>query len=168
MHTGTEYAEKRKKAVVRTVIIVLLLLLTALAVFIAVRLAVLPDSNSGGLLLDPGASDIEDGGGQAVGGIKIPGYDSVVFPAGEKHVQLTLINPEGNDCLFVYELYIEGIEEPVYTSGLIEPGKAVREIDLLVSLEAGEYTMNMRVNTYSLEERTPLNGALVTVPLMVY
>ena len=122
-------------------------------------------------MLDENAEDIQpenSGASEGQQGIKIPGYESIVFPAGETDVQLTLMNPAGNNCNFVYELYIGEDDTPVYTSGLIEPGKEISEITLAKGLESGEYTLYMRVKAFSREEELPLNGALVTVPLTVY
>ena len=149
----------------------LIVLLIAAVVFLLLRPVPDETARSGGLVLDENAEDIQSEIGGAAAeqqGIKIPGYESVVFPSGETDVQLTLMNPAGNECNFVYELYIDEDDTPVYTSGLIEPGKEISEITLANGLESGEYTLYMKVKAFSQETDIPLNGALVTVPLTVY
>ena len=150
---------------------VLILLLIAAVAFLLLKPAPDEAERSGGLVLDENAEDIQpesSGTTAEQQGIKIPGYESIVFPAGETDVQLTLMNPAGNKCNFVYELYIDEDDTPIYTSGLIEPGKEISEITLANGLESGEYTLYMRVKAFSQETDIPLNGALVTVPLTVY
>ena len=100
--------------------------------------------------------------------IRVPGYDNISFPAGESTVEMTLLNPEGNNCSFVYELYIDDAEDPVYTSGLILPAKKITRINLKEPLDCGQYTAYLKVNAYSLEDEAPLNGAIVKIPLSVY
>lgn len=153
----------------KVIIVVLAVLLIVLVAYIAVKASQNSVSESGGLVLDSNASDISESSDTGdTSGIKIPGYDSIAFPASKTKVSLTLMNPTQNSCGFVYELFIGDAKEPIYTSGLIEPGKKITEIELNDSLEQGEYTLYMKVNTYSMEDEKPLNGALITVPLTVY
>ena len=100
-------------------------------------------------------------------GIAIPGYSTVYFPEGETTVPLTLYNPEKNACLFRFELYLEDQEEMIASTGLIEPGKAVQEITLARALPAGNYTLNIKVDTYTADTQMPLNNALVKAALCV-
>lgn len=124
-----------------------------------------------GLNSDPDAQSwspseaLENDGQQ---GTRIPGYSTIVWPAGEKEVEITLYNPEENDCLFVYQLYLEGQEEePLYTSGTIEPGKAVRSISLSRALQSGSYSLKLHIMPYDRETEAPLNDAVVTAALIV-
>ena len=80
---------------------------------------------------------------------------------------LTLYNPEKNTCLFRFELYLEDQEEMIASTGLIEPGKAVQEITLAHALPAGNYTLNIKVDTYTADTQMPLNNALVQAELCV-
>lgn len=102
------------------------------------------------------------------GDIAIPGYSTVYFPAGETLVPMTLYNPAQNACLFQFALYLEGEEEPIASTGLIQPGKAVQEITLARPLAPGDYTLNIQVNTYTSDMQTALNNAFVKAELRVF
>ena len=120
-----------------------------------------------GLSIDPNAqkwsasipSDEKDG-------IKIPGYGDIYFPADQKTVPITLYNPGGNDCLFAFSLYING-QGPCATTELIAPGTAVKQVLLDDSLEAGEYDLEIKVDTFDGESCAPMNNAVVETKLIV-
>ncbi len=100
-------------------------------------------------------------------GIHIPGYGEIFFPEGEQDVSITLYNPQKNDCILVYSLYLNDETEPIYTSGGIEPGKAVQQISLSHALEAGEYTLKLHITPYDPQTGSMLNQADVSAPLLV-
>ena len=81
---------------------------------------------------------------------------------------MTLYNPAQNACLFQFALYLEGEEEPIASTGLIQPGKAVQEITLARPLAPGDYTLNIQVNTYTSDMQTALNNAFVKAELRVF
>ena len=89
--------------------------------------------NSAGIVVSDEAvewnKDLEDtSGGQQ--GIKIPGYDDITVNSGDTTWQITLLNPEGNECYFQYAVTIDDSDIPIYTSDLIEPGKAITEFEV--------------------------------------
>lgn len=100
-------------------------------------------------------------------GIAIPGYSTIYIPEGEKGVEITLYNPEKNNCLFEFELYIGNEENPIATTGLIEPGKAVESVELNEPLQAGNYELKIKVNTYTIDTQSKLNNAIVYADLQV-
>ena len=124
-----------------------------------------------GIVLEEGAEDWDGemkdmSEGQT--GIKIPGYGEITVPTGETTWKITLANPEENTCYFKYTVTIDDSETPIYESDLIEPGKAVRELEVTEPLEAGDYEIHLNISTYAMdEELTPLNGAVVKAVLHV-
>ncbi|HIR63920.1 MAG TPA: hypothetical protein IAB92_01715 [Candidatus Faecousia faecigallinarum] len=98
-------------------------------------------------------------------GIRIPGYGTIYFPAGQRQVQLTLYNPEENDCYFAFSLYLEG--EEIYASDYVEPGNAIENLELTRALTAGEYTLYINIQTYDPETESQKNGASVQAELIV-
>lgn len=61
-----------------------------------------------------------------------------------------------------------GEEKTLYESGLVEPGKAVKEFDVENLPSAGDYDMLIKIHTYSLDNpETPMNGAEVATILHV-
>lgn len=164
----------RKKRLIIAIIIIVVLIAAAAAVLIAYRMGQsrsTGNDNANGVVLDDNASewnqDLEDlSGGQS--GIKIPGYGSITVPAGASTWQITLANPEGNNCYFQYSITIDDSETPVYESDYIEPGKAITEFEVSEPLEAGEYEIHLNIATYSMDgNNTRMNGADVTADLHV-
>ena len=111
--------------------------------------------------------ELEDvSGGQQ--GIKIPGYGEITVAGGETSWNITLLNPEGNQCYFQYAVTIDDQETPIYESDLIEPGTAITEFEVSEPLEAGEYEIHLNISAFAMdEELTALNGANVKSVLHV-
>ena len=100
--------------------------------------------------------------------IILPGYVELTFPAGEQVIEIVLPNPASNPCYFRYTLVLEETGEVLYQSRLIAPGKAVLEIKLSRSLEVGDYSLLIGVDSVSLTDgRTPMNGGEQRVLLKV-
>lgn len=76
--------------------------------------------------------------------------------------------PEGNDCYFKYAVTIDDSDTPIYTSDLIEPGKAITEFEVSEPLEAGDYEIHLNISAFTMDESlTDLNGADVKAVLHV-
>lgn len=103
--------------------------------------------------------------GGITAGIAIPGYKNITISAGTKDVKINLQNPEGNPCYFVISLILSD-GTVIYKSKMIEPGKGLYEIELLESLEKGDYDATVKYETFSLDGLTPLNGAEVKITLI--
>ena len=129
------------------------------------------ERNTAGIVVSDEAAewnkDLEDtSGGQQ--GIKIPGYGDITVNSGDTTWQITLLNPEGNDCYFKYAVTIDDSDTPIYTSDLIEPGKAITEFEVSEPLEAGDYEIHLNISAFTMDESlTDLNGADVKAVLHV-
>ena len=99
--------------------------------------------------------------------IAVPGYSTIQFPANTQQVSIVLPNPENNPCYFVFSIVLSDSGETVYRSGMIPPGMAVTEITLLRPLESGTYPIEIRIETFSLTDKSPMNGANVKATLVV-
>ena len=127
--------------------------------------------NSAGIVVSDEAvewnKDLEDtSGGQQ--GIKIPGYGDITVNSGDTTWQITLLNPEGNECYFQYAVTIDDSDTPIYTSDLIEPGKAITEFEVPEPLEAGDYEIHLNISAFTMDDSlTDLNGADVKAVLHV-
>lgn len=84
--------------------------------------------------------------------ILLPGISRLKVKAGEVRIHTALVNPEGNTCYFKYIIQLADTKEVLYTSGLIEPGKAVTEFELIRMLEPGEYPVTIIVETRDTED----------------
>lgn len=119
--------------------------------------------------LDPNATEpqtAEDAAAQEPVGIRIPGYPTITIPADTQTVSVNLMNPEGNPCYFTFELVLTDTEESLYTSAMVEPGKAITQINLPRGLPAGEYPAVLKITTNSLEDGSAMNGANVETILV--
>lgn len=159
----------KRKAIALSVLAVLLILICVMSLVHGYWMDK-ASPESGGMILDADAQPYDpsaDLTGGVTSGIAIPGYGDIYFPAGETTVQLTLYNPEKNNCLFRFELYIDDAAEPIAATDLIEAGKAVQTVTLSHPLQAGEYTLSIKVLPYTVENHAPLNNALVRAKLFV-
>lgn len=99
-------------------------------------------------------------------GIRIPGYPRITISADTKDVTMNLKNPEGNPCYFTFEIVLTEGEETIYTSKLVEPGKAITDVTLSHALKKGEYPAMIRITTTSLTDGSEMNGADVETVLV--
>lgn len=121
------------------------------------------DSNAGETASNDGDSEETD----KPEGIRIPGYPSITIPAGTTDIEMNLENPAGNPCYFTFELVLKDTGETLYTSKMVEPGKAITNVTLSHGLEAGEYPAVIKISTSSLEDGSAMNGANVETTLIV-
>ena len=99
------------------------------------------------------------------GSIDIPGYESLSFKAGSLSQTVNLKNPQTNDCYFVLSLIINS--ETLWTSDYIEPGYAVKTLTLTRAPEKGEYDAVLHYDCFTLNDKTPLNGAEIKLKINV-
>ena len=97
--------------------------------------------------------------------IAIPGYEKLDFAAGKTAQTVNLKNPQTNDCYFVLSLIINS--ETLWTSDYIEPGYAVKKLTLSRALDKGEYDAVLHYDCFTLNDKTPLNGAEIKLNLKV-
>ena len=116
--------------------------------------------------LDPDASTQEAKESDPPEGIRIPGYPSITIPADTKDVTVNLMNPEGNPCYFTFEIVLNDTDETIYTSKMVEPGKAITEVTLEKALAAGEYPATIKITTASLTDGSAMNGANVETTII--
>lgn len=100
-------------------------------------------------------------------GIILPGYPDLILPANARRVGLLLPNPSENPCHFRFTITLVETGEVLYQSGLIPPGMAVKEITLSRALKAGNYKAEIRIDTTSVTDGTPMNGGTMVVLLQV-
>lgn len=100
--------------------------------------------------------------------ILLPGISVINVKENDAHVEAALFNPEGNACYFRYTMILKDTEEVLYTSGLIEPGKAVTEFDLDKKFKAGTYPVEIHVETSDLKDpEIAYNGGNIDARLNV-
>lgn len=99
------------------------------------------------------------------GNINIPGYESLDFTAGKTTQSVRFHNPADNACIF--RLTLSLVDETLWQSEDIAPGKKVDSISLERALDAGDYTAKLRYECFTLEDKAPLNGAEIEVALHV-
>ena len=103
----------------------------------------------------------------AEGQIAVPGYSTVSFPAHSRQGNIVLPNPDGNPCYFVFAIVLTESDETIYRSEMVPPGMALTEITLFRPLENGTYPIEIRIETFSLEDKSSMNGASIKATLVV-
>lgn len=91
----------------------------------------------------------------------IPVYTEINIPANARDVELSLTNPESNDCFLVFEIVLESGEtlfesEPVAPSAFIEDASLSRPLkegsySALLIIHAYDKTISTRIKTISAE-----------------
>lgn len=99
-------------------------------------------------------------------GIQIPYYSDVYMKGGTDTIDMTLVNPKENDCYFTYTFILSDTGEEIYQSDLIGPGRALEQVKLNQEVPNGTYKLNIRVDTYTMEDQETLNNAIVATNLI--
>ena len=99
------------------------------------------------------------------GNITVPGYEELSFKAGDTSQSVNLKNPPTNACYFRFTLIVN--DETLWTSDYIEPGEAVKRLTLSHALDKGGYDATLHYDCYTLNDKTPLNGADIKLKLNV-
>lgn len=154
--------------VIVALLVLMVLLLTALLVRGCNKSTV-----TGGMSVESGAEDYTGDrptytGKKNTDTIDIPGYASLRFQAGVTTQAVNLHNPEQNSCYFRMSLLLaDGTE--LWRSDLVEPGKAVYQIELNQPLEAGTYEdAILKYECFAMDDaQSPLNGSEIELDLIV-
>lgn len=96
--------------------------------------------------------------------IAIPGYNSLVFIENQTAQKVNFYNPQSNNCLFVFQLYING--SLLWESGYCPPGNGYYSIELKEPLQKGDYSGNLKIQCYRATGEQ-LNGANIAFDLKV-
>lgn len=79
-----------------------------------------------------------------------------------------MVNPEGNQCYFKYEITLKDSGKTIYESDFIKPGTAVTNVKLNQTMENGVYDISISIVAYDLEDyEEQLNGGVVETTLVV-
>jgi hypothetical protein len=114
-----------------------------------------------------------NGGGKTQSGeIAIPGYGAIHLVANSNDARIQLLNPEGNSCYFQFTIGLlsasgDKVEEVLYTSKYVEPGKEIRQQTLSRGLPAGTYNAVIQIRPLAMNGTTKMNGTDIKVTLKV-
>ena len=97
--------------------------------------------------------------------INIPGFEALAFKAGEEEQSVPFHNPGNNACYFRLTLTLDG--ETLWQSGDIAPDEKVGEITLSHALDKGDYSAKLKYDCFTLQDRSPLNGAEIDLAINV-
>ena len=160
-------ALKKKYIIIISAIVCVLLLLSGFLIF---RSCDKDEPNTPSLPQDSNAVDwngqqqLPGASGQA-GKICIPGFDSLVFLAGQTKQKVNFYNPAANkDRLFLMTLFIE--DSVYWKSGYCPSGSGYYDIELSEPLLEGEYSGYLKIQVFK-TDGTEVNGAKVAFNLLV-
>ena len=162
---------KNKKRIIILALALIFIIIATMAAFVILKN--MNKATSGGFSYNPDenakswSGDMQSQSAATQDGIKIPGYGDIYFPKNTDTVSMTLYNPQENDCLFVFELYLDDAEKAFYTTGSIEPGDAVTEIDTNGGIDEGEHTLRIKILAFDAKTGASLNNAVVKTVLNV-
>lgn len=96
--------------------------------------------------------------------IAIPGFTRLSFLADTTAQKVNFFNPQENDVLFVFFLYVD--DALLWQSGYCPPGNGYYNIQLSEVLKNGEYNAILKIECYK-EDGTQCNGASIPFILTV-
>ncbi|MCI6733348.1 MAG: hypothetical protein MR487_13720 [Lachnospiraceae bacterium] len=146
------------------IIIAIVMMVTVGGFFLAGR-----DTLSGGMKIEKNTvewnQDLENTDESAA--IQIPYYSDIYMEGDTDSIDMILVNPKENECYFTYTFILKETSEEIYQSDLIESGRALEKVKLNQKMDRGTYKLDIRIDTYSIAEQTPLNNAIVSTNLIV-
>ncbi|MCL1981891.1 MAG: hypothetical protein FWG53_02205 [Clostridiales bacterium] len=96
----------------------------------------------------------------------LPGYETVTVPAETTRVEMALLNPEGNSCLFTFEVVLKGMDASLYESGMVAPGMCIENFSLLQPLPKGEHKAAVIIRAYMADTFAFISKASVEFTLI--
>lgn len=157
----------REKSLARVILIPLLFLAVLCGVFLAIYFY-LQEKKVPGLDETAIAYHVEGLKNNDPTQIMMPGFSKMSLESGQTNVEYALANPEGNPCFFKIQIVLADTDEILYESGLIEPGKAVMELELNRGLDSGIYDARVDVNTFSVDDyETQMNKGAMNITIEV-
>lgn len=159
-------ALKKKYIIIISAIVCVLLLLSGFLIF---RSCDKDEPNTPSLPQDSNAVDWNGQqqlpGASGAGKICIPGFDSLVFLAGQTKQKVNFYNPAVNkDRLFLMTLYIDN--SVYWKSGYCPSGSGYYDIELSEPLPEGEYSGYLKIQVFKPDGKE-VNGAKVAFNLLV-
>ena len=97
--------------------------------------------------------------------INIPGFEALDFKADTEKQSVPFHNPKNNACYFRLTLTLDG--ETLWQSDDIAPDEKVGEIKLSHALDKGDYAAKLKYDCFTLQDKTPLNGAEIDLAINV-
>lgn len=145
----------KPKGLQRIILLLLLILLLLISLLYFMK----------GSDIDPNAKDYVPANGQVMetdpNHIALPTYEKISLKAGTDTAYVALYNPPNNPCYFKFTIYLEDGNTPMFESSLIPPGQAVTAVEFNQKFQEGIYPIKIKIDTYSLEKKEPLNGGLI-------
>lgn len=129
-----------------------------------------------GLTIDPNAAEAQPAESESSmeQDVTIAGIGVVTMPANLKEVTVDFYNPQENKDLFYLTFELRVLDdslqgyEVLYTSGFVEPGKHIYEIELSREMEKGVYDAVIHVQPYRMDQEiTRTNNADIVTRLIV-
>lgn len=85
--------------------------------------------------------------------IRLPGIEKIYAKVGEKRVEQTLLNVQGNAYDLTYVIALAKTGEVLYTSKTIQPGYGIKAFNLKRTFKKGEYPITITVNSSAQQDR---------------
>lgn len=174
---NNENEQKKSKKYILILFLLLLIIVILIIAIIILKRTRGPDNGGVSLYIDKDAGEYVAAtkeNNTLTKNVAIPGWGSITIPKNETKVKVEFTNPKENEGLYylTFELRLpdnsEQGYEVLYTSGLVEPGLYIQNIELSRALEEGTYDAIIHVQPYRMDEnKTPTNNADMQTKLIV-
>lgn len=100
--------------------------------------------------------------------ISMPGITEIIYIKESNKAITPLINPDGNECYFSYQIILRETDEVIYKSKSLKPGMALVDYAISKDLEVGEYEISILADARSLKDPdTAYNTGQINATLKV-
>lgn len=166
--------KKRALFLVSAVMLAVLLIFDVIMLSWAATMQEPTQKSTGGVVLDPNATDERPSDGQGASpGVTVAGFSALTVPPDLDTIPIDLYNPIENNGLYymTFEFRLpddsEQGYEVLFKTGYVAPGKHIYQVTLSHGLPAGEYTAQMLIQPYRMSDLTPTNNVSAIVKLTV-
>ncbi|MCL2164173.1 MAG: hypothetical protein FWH55_07235 [Oscillospiraceae bacterium] len=90
-----------------------------------------------------------------------PDSGTVTIPANSDILHMVLINPDENDCWFVFDIFLKDTGEQLYKSGLVAPGMCIEDFRISQTFSKGKYDAVLKIHAYEFDSYASISGASV-------
>lgn len=97
----------------------------------------------------------------------IPCYGTVSAAAADGMMQITLLNPEGNSCIFTFEIILDGSGDTLFESGQVAPGMCIEQVRSEKPLAKGDFPASVIIRAYDHDNLSERGSAAIAFTLSV-
>jgi len=97
----------------------------------------------------------------------IPCYGHISASAADGTMQITLLNPESNSCIFTFEIILDSSGDTLFETGLVAPGMCIKQVISEKPLSKGDFPASVVIRAYDHDSLSERGSASIAFTLSV-